>query len=243
MTLEELAQQARADLPPRGAVVRWMHCDSVPAARLAAWRPLLNAEEITRADRFYFAPDRETFIVAHALTRSLLSRFGGLPPEAWRFVAGPHGRPALEPAFAALGLHFNLSHTTGVVACAVARHEVGVDVESVERRAGSSGIAERFFTPVEVALLNAHPPEQQREAFFRLWTMKEAVMKAMGLGFKLPLDEFAVTLAPLGVTFEPARADNTTGWSFGQQKVGAHHMLAVALRAEPPAAFDIAEIG
>ncbi len=242
MTLEELAQQARADLPPVGAVVRWMHCDTMPAARLAVWRQLLNAEEIARADRFYFAPDRETFIVAHALTRSLLSCFACVPPEAWCFVAGPHGRPALDPAFGTLGLHFNLSHTTGLVACAVARHEVGVDVESIERRAASNGIAERFFTPAEVSLLDAHPPEQQREAFFRLWTMKEAVMKAMGLGFQLPLDEFAVTLAPLGVHFEPARADNTTDWSFGQQRAGPHHMLAVALRAGGPAVFDIAEI-
>lgn len=242
MTLEELAQQPCADLPAAGAVVRWMHCDPIPAARLAACRLWLNAEEIARADRFYFAPDREIFIVAHALTRSLLSCHGGLPPEAWRFVAGPHGRPALDPACGTSGLHFNLSHTTGLVACAVARHEVGVDVESIERRAGSNSIAERFFTPAEVALLNAHPPDQQREAFFQLWTMKEAVMKAMGLGFQLPLDEFAVTLAPLGVTFQPARADNNTGWSFGQQKVGAHHMLAVALRAEPPAVFDIAPV-
>ncbi len=169
----------------------------------------------------------------------MLSIYGGLPPLDWRFVAGPHGRPALDPSHNRPDLHFNLSHTTGLVACALARQEVGIDVEPVERRAATGKIAGRFFTPREVALIEASPENERQRTFFRLWTMKEAVMKAMGLGFQLPLHAFSVTLDPLGVAFEPSRADNTTGWSFGQTAAGRHHMLAVALRAAPPADFDI----
>jgi len=242
MQLEDLAQLPATPLPTKGAVARWLDCATIPPDRLAIWREFLDAEELARADRFYFAPDREIFIAAHALTRALLSHYGGLEPRCWRFVAGPHGRPALDPAHNRPDLHFNLSHTEGLVGCALAHHEVGIDVESVERSASTGRIAGRFFTPREVALIDASPEQLRQRVFFQLWTMKEAVMKAMGLGFQLPLDEFSVTLDPLGVTFEPARPDNNTGWSFGQTAVGTHYMLAVALRADPPAIFDIAAL-
>jgi 4'-phosphopantetheinyl transferase len=242
MLLEDFARPSDTPLPAVGAVARWLDCATIPPHRLTIWREFLDAEELARADRFYFVPDRETFIAAHALTRAMLSHHGGLPPQAWRFVAGPHGRPSRDPSHNRPDLHFNLSHTTGLVACALAHQEVGVDVESVERSASTGRIAGRFFTPPEVALIDASPETERQRVFFRLWTMKEAVMKAMGLGFQLPLDEFSITLDPLGVTFEPARTDNNTGWSFGQRPVGPHFMLAVALRADMPAVFDIAEL-
>lgn len=208
---------------------------------IEAWRGLLDDHERARADRFHFAVDRIAFTAAHALTRSMLAMLGGLPPHAWRFVPGPFGKPAIDPALDRPALRFNLSHTRGMVACAVtADSELGVDIEGIDRPNGGRDIADRFFSPDETALIDQAPLDQQRAVFFRLWTMKEAVMKATGRGFNLPLDAFAVTLDPLGVRFH----DEDAGpWQFDQRIVAPNHALAVAVRSAEPAAFDVQRAG
>jgi len=90
-------------------------------------------------------------------------------------------------------LYFNLTHSDGLAALGVsAAPELGVDVEQV--RPLKEDIAERFFSPGEVAALRALPEDQQLPAFYRCWTRKEAVVKAIGEGLSRPLDSFDVTL-------------------------------------------------
>ena len=214
-------------------VVRWLAVVGVDPAALAGWRAVLDDEERARADRFHFERDRVAYIGAHALTRTLLSAYGTLRPGAWRFEVGAHGKPALVQA----GPCFNLSHTRGLVACAVAACAVGVDVEAMDRPQTGEGIAGRYFTAVEQAQIAAVPEAERRAVFFRLWTMKEAVMKATGLGFHLPLDAFSVTLEPAGVRFRSA--DEGPAWWFEQWGVGPAHRLAVAVRMAEAPVFDV----
>src|SRR5262249_32046832 len=128
---------------------------------------VLSEQERSRCQRFHFDRDRKTFLVAHALVRTVLSNYAPVPPLAWRFTVSTHGKPEIDGGEADLGLRFNLSHTDGLVACAVAlRREVGVDVENCDRRPISPGLAERFFAREETAQLDALPAEERRRVFF-----------------------------------------------------------------------------
>jgi 4'-phosphopantetheinyl transferase len=186
---------------------------------LDGWRRLLSPEERARGDRYHFARNRHQHLVAHGLKRRALSRFApSVDPRDWRFVDGEHGKPSIaEPA---CRLRFNLSHTDGLVACLVALDaEVGVDVEQTVRRSDTVGIADRFFAVPEVEALRALPAAAQRHRFFEYWTLKEAYIKARGMGLALPLGGFWFTLAPPAaptIGFAPTLDDRPERWSFFQ---------------------------
>ena len=167
-------------------------CQAVPT--------LLTADEATRAARFVQPRDRDTYLVAHTLCRALLALATGLPPRSLVWLRGPFGKPYLDHSASLPSTprwQFNLSHTSGYVMVALCRDvEVGVDIESLRPHLELPGIAERFFSPEEVACWKAGPPARQVEMFYRLWTRKEAFMKAAGLGFGLSLDSFAVEADP-----------------------------------------------
>jgi len=95
----------------------------------------------------------------------LLSRAGDLPPSDWRFIVGRFGKPQIDPALGRPRLHFSLSHTRGLVACAVSLdHEVGLDVETWDRAGDGLDIAGRFFAAAELALLRAAAPAEASQS-------------------------------------------------------------------------------
>ncbi|MEZ5287417.1 MAG: 4'-phosphopantetheinyl transferase superfamily protein [Vicinamibacterales bacterium] len=201
-------------------------------AALPAYRALLADDERARAARFHFEADAERFVIGRAVTRLLLSRFLGGRPEAWRFTTNAHGRPELSGGPGPT-LGFNVSHTKGLVACAVtATPDVGVDVERVDRQL-THDIADRFFAPREVADLRRLPAERQARVFFDYWTLKEAYIKARGMGLALPLAHFAFALtadAPPTIAFDPEIPDVPDSWQFFQSWPTADHRLALAVR-------------
>ncbi|PWJ22178.1 4'-phosphopantetheinyl transferase family protein [Jannaschia seohaensis] len=122
--------------------------------------------------------------------REVLARWRGCSPAALSFETGKAGKPRL-----AGGPEFNLSHSGGIACLAVhSDRPLGVDIEAP--RPVEEAVAERFFSAAEQAELSALPPEMWRGGFFRCWTRKEAVVKALGLGMGAPLDRFDVTLTP-----------------------------------------------
>jgi 4'-phosphopantetheinyl transferase len=213
--------------------VRWMPVGAGDAANLTRWRGMLDADELARADRYHFASDRDTFIAAHALARAMLSDATGLPTAIWRYVTGEFGKPALAADCAGGGLRFNISHTRGFVACAIARDEVGVDVEASDRRTDFD-IADRFFAPEEAQLVKSVPPEGRACVFFRFWTLKEAFIKATGEGLRRPLDSFSFTFNPVRIVFHPEREgiprrDNPAAWQFAEYNPAPDRPLALAI--------------
>ena len=150
-----------------------------PLAKLAA---TLAAVEQERAARFRFPEPRDRFIAGRGLLRELLGAYLNRPAAALRFEQGAHGKPALAGVDAGTGLHFNLSHSGGRALYAVARREVGVDLECLDRNLNPAAILERVCTPREWAVFQALPTERIRPAFFACWTRKEAIAKALGGG-------------------------------------------------------------
>lgn len=210
-------------------------------ASLDRYRTLLNEDERAREARFHFDADRERFVIGRALTRVQLSRFLGGDPRSWPLVTNHYGRPELAaPVPTPIG--FNVSHTPGLVACAVtATPDVGVDVEYVKRRL-THDVAERFFAPREVAALRTLSEDEQARAFFDYWTLKEAYIKARGMGLALPLAHFAFTLrppAPPSISFDPQIDDDAGTWQFAQSWPTGEHRLALAVRRSAGRDLDV----
>ncbi len=153
---------------------------------------LLSPEEREAAGRYIDPAARRRHEAAKAALRRLLAGYLDCPPAALRFGAGPHGKPYLEGAAAAAEIEFNLSHSGDKALAAVTRLTVGVDLEQTQRRApiAEGAIAARFFTAEEGAAWRVGRGTDA--AFFRLWTRKEAVLKAHGGGLGGGMKRFSV---------------------------------------------------
>ena len=133
-------------------------------------------------------------------------------------------------------LEFSLSHTRGLVVCAVALgNQVGVDVESRQRQRTLSPLllARRYFAPAESAVLARLPPEEQLGAFLAFWTLKEGFVKACGSGLARPLGDFAFSLfadRPPMISFAPALPDRPEDWQFAQPRLAPDYQVGLAVR-------------
>jgi 4'-phosphopantetheinyl transferase len=195
-------------------------------ARRAAALALLTDEERERIARFHFERDQRLHLAARALLRRSLSRRAPVPPGAWRFRAGPHGRPEiLAPPSP---LRFNVSHTRGLAMVAVvARRDVGVDVERIPE-AAPLDVVDRCFAPPERAAVRGAPPGEQGRRFAEIWTLKEAYVKARGLGLSLDLGAFAVDPAPPRMV----RGADAGEWQLELLAPTYGHRAAVCVRRE-----------
>lgn len=172
---------------------------------LARWRPWLSPHEQARADRYVNPEHGRRYAASHARLREILARRLGCHSAEVAYTRGQHGKPELAPelaqrARASLGvpLHFNLSHSGAYALVGLSDAELGVDIENVEheRRHDVLAIAHRFFTPEEAAWVEALAPAERLRGFARLWTCKEAFLKADGRGLGLPLRSCTVALGP-----------------------------------------------
>ena len=156
------------------------------AGSQAAW-PLLTDDERQHAATFRSSLARDQFVVGHGLLRSVLSSHLGVPPAAVSFKTEPDGKPHLAGTGGGGPLQFNLSHSGSVAVLAVATSRtVGVDVEELSRRVDIDGVARRQFTERECGLLADLDETQVASMFFTLWVRKEALIKALGTGFRVP---------------------------------------------------------
>ena len=137
--------------------------------------------------RFNKGADAQRSLLGDILARFLISGKLNLSSKEVLFEIGLNGKPTFTTKD---NLHFNISHSGQWVVCALASGPVGVDVERL--RKVNSGLAERFFSPDEVATIRALPPENQTKKFIQLWALKESFLKAIGRGLTRNLNSFSI---------------------------------------------------
>lgn len=168
-----------------------------PGEEIAALERLLSGEERERANQFKLPHLRERYTVARTALRRILAGRLGCDPAALKFDYTPRGKPFLAGAMAGQ-LHFNLAHSAELALIAVTTlAPLGVDVERIRPMRDALSIAERFFSPRELAALRGVPTAARDAAFFSLWSRKEAWLKATG-------DGIGDSLAKIEVAFLPA---------------------------------------
>ncbi len=153
----------------------------------------LTAEEQARALRYKIAKACEQFVIGRGLLRGLLADHLGVPPTAVPLAYLSSGKPVLDGNVHSL--HFNVTHTDGILVLAAGRRRVGVDVERPRPIADADGLVGRYFSLAECAAFRALPEHHRQGAFFRGWTCKEAVIKAAGATVGC-LADFDVELHP-----------------------------------------------
>jgi 4'-phosphopantetheinyl transferase len=154
---------------------------------------LLSAEEVKRAQRFRFEVHRKRFISARAGLRSILGLYLNISPKDVQILQTPEGKPFIENS----ELQFNLSHSHELALYAVTfGTRVGVDIEKM-KTTYNEAVAKRFFSSEEYDLFSKLPEEQKRIDFYKIWTGKEAIVKALGEGLGFPLSSFSIPFQTL----------------------------------------------
>jgi len=180
------------------------------------YRAAINEEEKTKVDRYVFEKDRHNSLVTRALLRSLLSACTRRDPDSFEFIENEYGKPDLKPGCVKTPLKFNLSHSSGVTACALALdYEIGVDIENHHRKIDLN-IADRFFSKSEAEYLDRCPERDKQKVFFDFWTLKESYIKARGMGLSIGLDKFSFEIGKknIFINFHKSLKDHQDQWQF-----------------------------
>jgi 4'-phosphopantetheinyl transferase len=200
----------------------------------AQWM-VLSTVERERMDRFRRPIDRRMYGISHALLRMVLSRYECVPPESLMFSRGAHGKPALDESMRSRGVEFNLTHTRGLAAVVVAQgRAVGIDAERGDRSIAAP-LAARIFSEVERTGLDCMSPDDRARAMVRLWTLKEAYVKALGVGLSLSVDDLSFVIAEGNTPrFEPVSTldHDPMQWSFFE--LGHLNPFVVSISVENP---------
>jgi 4'-phosphopantetheinyl transferase len=164
--------------------------------------------------------DVQRSLLGQLLARFLISERMKVSCKEIIFTTGPNGKPEL---LGNTDLHFNISHSGEWVVCALAPFPIGIDVERL--RTVNPGLAERFFTPVEFASLQALQPDERTVKFIELWTLKESFLKAIGRGLTRNLNSFSVN--PVGEIFVISGDDSSGEYYLKLFPVDTGYRMAV----------------
>ncbi len=173
----------------------WRASLQVSHRKLEQFSNHLTREEKKQGTRFIKDKDKKYFTVARGVLRWILGQYLSIPPKDIKFYYGEYGKPYLSKAGQNHLLQFNLSHAGDMIVCAVTQGQpIGVDIECIQAQVDYETITKRFFSSNEFEALLALPPNERQAGFFRLWTRKEAFVKAIGKGLSFPFRDFSVTL-------------------------------------------------
>ena len=149
-------------------------------------------------DRYLYPGPRRRYILLRAAVRSLLSDRLSCGNEELTFESAEHGKPFAVVRGTPADIHFNMSDSGshGLIAI-TPEGRVGIDLEERTENRDLAGLAETVFGQEEQAALAAADGRDRVERFYRLWTYKEALLKALGTGLYLDVSGFQVPAAIL----------------------------------------------
>lgn len=208
--------------------------DEASLSAFSQFTKLLSPEEQHKLQQYSAKTPQRQFLITRGMLRLLLSDYQPqIAPNEWSIEIAAQGKPYIhnplnEP------LHFSISHTKGLLAIAFCQHPyIGLDIENQCRKTKVMDIATHFFSSHEVAYLkNMIDSEQQTETFFKIWTLKESLIKATGKGISVGLDKFSMLpTTPLSLEFHQPSLAESQCWQLWQEKPTPHHQMAVAIGA------------
>jgi 4'-phosphopantetheinyl transferase len=193
----------------------------------STYESLLTAAEIARSQRFVKASDRQKFIAARGILRLLLGRYLSQDSKSLEFCYGPQGKPELAAPYNTLDLQFNVSHSKDFACYAVGlQHPLGVDIEYHKKLNTLQAIVHRVFTTAEQQHIMRFPAEQD-QAFYTMWTGKEALVKALGVSVLSSLADFTLSLQAVDKVSLAATAC-ASGWYLQSFTIGPAYSAALA---------------
>lgn len=240
-------------LAPQDIHLWQLDMGSLNEARIAqAAEPVCSPDEWQRAQRFRLGPTQH--LATRLLLRQLLGAYSGLAPAALSFAQHPQGKPYVLQ----VPLAFNLSHSGNTAILAISQERLlGVDVEQWQRPRNYLALAEHFFAPQESAWLRSLTEAEQAIQFYRLWTLKEALLKAQGCGIANNLAQLCFVATDTQLQLHPAARLNgqplaAHHWQLHQWQLAPNTCLALAAASTQPVSIrwhsandwqDFAELG
>ncbi|MFC1770806.1 4'-phosphopantetheinyl transferase family protein [Candidatus Margulisiibacteriota bacterium] len=162
-------------------------------------------------------------LIGEILTKYIFTQKLGLISNELALITNEHGKPKLKNF---PDIHFNLSHSGIWVAITIHDHPVGIDVEHIRPLSSASKIAKRFFSPLEQNYLNNIAQDQYLGSFFKLWTLKESYIKAIGKGLSYSLSSFNIDITDQE-TVKLIDPKNNKAWNFQSFDLKHSYSLAV----------------
>lgn len=229
-TQQGLGQSGPLPLP-ENVVQVWVFHDSLVKQACVSLAPALSPDERRRAGAYKHDSSRDRFIARRGTLRWLIGRYFECKPESVRFSLGPFGKPALQWPFAP-EFAFNVSQTHSMALFAFARNcQVGVDVEQLVDGVDIAGVGRQVFSSTEQNAI-ASSRRGSKNAFFRHWTRKEALLKATGTGLSGPLKCYTTEDEPQAGENQWRASRNgfpMSGWTFLDLTPSADVRAAVAV--------------
>jgi len=210
--------------------------DLLAEGMVEACASLMTGDERLRWQSFHFDRNRREYLATRVLVRTALSHVLPHLPATWRFSRNAYGKPMVDPE---CGFSFSLSNSLGLVACLIGESvEVGLDVESYERAQEITELASEVFSPLELAQLEELRGPERLDRALSLWTLKEAYIKARGMGLSLPLQQFSFVFGGVeGVRLEldPCLGDEAARWRFCLIEHAGHRVALMTTQTKAPA--------
>ena len=188
----------------------WLFHLNIGQPRIKHFYPLLSLEEKERSERLVDFRHRKRFIAAHGFMREALATYLPYTADQLEFTKTEMGKPQLKTTPDDEQIQFNLTHSENIAMLAVIkRHPIGIDVEYTKRKTDWVKIIHRYFTAGEQEKFHSLTEADRKQAFFQVWTRKEALMKVTGRGLRLSPTKFTVTVPPEAARFCGYLDDNT----------------------------------
>jgi 4'-phosphopantetheinyl transferase len=205
-------------------------------ALLYHYRACLSDDERRIQQRFFFSKDRHQYLITRVMVRNVLSLYSdSVAPHEWVFEKNNYGKPFVKNFLNCPPLNFNVSHTEKMTIFAVTLvGDIGVDIELLKRGLFNIDLAKSVFTDREFSKFGSLLEEELKEAyFFDVWTLKEAYIKARGMGLTIPLRHISFSFPnenAVEIAFDKELNDRSENWKIYCLKVNETHKISLAVK-------------
>lgn len=205
-------------LLPNSVIQLWIVPFDTPDRDIEELRALLSADEREKVGRYRFEADRNCYIITRGILRQLIGQYIDLAPQDLLFEYNPHGKPLLPQS----PLAFNVSHSGNFALLAFsATGSIGVDIELIRSNFTFSRLVPRYFSSDQITEIEQS--QNPRATFFKLWTLKEAFIKAIGTGIFHDLNSLTIQLTTAHFT----HPENHKRWSVNPLNIHPNYAAAV----------------